>query len=180
MNKRFFIPFEELKCSIPTHNDDFAKFISVPFYFKIGDRKLFVCRQDGMNAPKPRLQELMSDCAMELLAKDVCHILFAEVGAARVLSMSDEEIQKALFDAELKLLDTRYDVPAIADLENQTIGAGTKCYDRKENEYVTFVGMIPPVQVIDGKNAIVRTASKELRDVNLGNLIPKYHMQSMG
>lgn len=174
-NVRYFIPFNQLKDTLRSYCEDYNKFISSLFPLTVCGKTLYICRQDGTNADQSMWADLLSDCAMELLAEKAKSKLelVNNIGEL-VVAEDDAELTSKLIDIELEILEHDFEVPFDRDMDKQSIAIGATCFYRESVEYVTFVGVVPSTLVIDGRNAIVRDQNNNLREVHLCDLVPSY------
>lgn len=174
-NTRYFIPFNQLKDTLHPYNQDYKAFIATQFQFTVLGKKLYVCRQDGVKAEKPLWADLLSDCAMELLAEKVKSTLESLPNAVDLVKPENEkDLYDELYAAELKILEKDFEVPTEADMDKKSIALGETCFDRGTVEYVTYIGMVPSHLILDGNNAIVRDSNNNLRAMRMCDLVSRY------
>lgn len=176
MYSKYCIPFDQLKDTMCSFSKDYCKFLSKEFTFKIEGKTFSICRQDGVNGDKSSCQDLLSDCAMELLAAKVKEALESRPDFKKEVLFSNDEtrIYEVIYFVEAGLVGGHFGIPYDAELEHKTINPGEKCFDRKTIEYVTFICKVPDELVIDGENAIIRDESNNLRTAHMCELVAKY------
>lgn len=65
-----------------------------------------------------------------------------------------------LFKEEENLLVSKFGVAYDADLDKQKIKRGTRCYNRRDGEYVVFISDVSKDTATDGYNCIVAPDGK--------------------
>ena len=180
---KYLIPFLDLRDTIGAFNSDKWKaHMNKEFNFIVCGVKLHVARYDFGCASESMRTELLSDCAMELLA----HLVKAELESYPSAAISEmcrdaksknptSDLEDALLKEEEKLLVNHFGVPYDRDIDKQKISTNTVCYDGISGRYGTFVCNIPNgfKNAPDGKNAIVEL-DKQLEMTRLVDLVKIY------
>lgn len=160
---KYLIPFSELRDTIGAFNSDKWKaHMNAEFKFTICGVKLHVARYDLGCASESMATELLSDCAMELLA----NLVKAELESYPAISQMcrdaksnnpTSDLEDALLKEEENLLVKHFGVPYDRDLDKQKVPVNAVCYDCISGKYGNFVCNIPKdyKNAHDGKNAIV-------------------------
>lgn len=160
---KYLIPFLDLRDTIGEFNSDKWKaHMNAKFKFTICGVECHVARYDLGCASESMATELLSDCAMELLA----NLVKAKLESYSAISQMcrdaksnnpTSDLEDALLKEEEAILIKHFGVPYDRDLDKQKISTNTVCYDCISGRYGNFVCNIPngyknaPV----GKNAIV-------------------------
>lgn len=160
---KYLTPFSELRDTIGAFNSDKWKaHMSAEFNFTVCGVKLQVARYDLGCASESMRTELLSDCAMELLA----HLVKAELESYPDISLMcrdaksnnpTSDLEDALLKEEEDILVKHFGVPYDRDLDKQKVPVNAVCYDGISGKYGNFVCNIPKdyKNAHDGKNAIV-------------------------
>ena len=112
-------------------------------------------------------QAIGSDSAMELLAQLVKAELEKYANIDQLVKQhienspsDDETLFDFLFKEEENLLVSKFGAEYDADLDKQKIKRGTRCYNRRDGEYVVFISDVKADTATDGYNCIVAPDGK--------------------
>lgn len=178
---KYLIPFFDLRDTIGAFNSDKWKaHMNKAFKFTICGVVCHVARYDLGCASESMRTELLSDCAMELLA----HLVKAKLETYSAISQMcrdaksnnpTSDLEDALLKEEETILVNHFGVPYDRDIDKQKISTNTVCYDGISGKYGNFVCNIPNgyKNAPDGKNAIVEL-DKQLEMTRLVDLVKIY------
>lgn len=191
--KEYCIPFNELQQTIGAapnipHTKQEEAHCHKKFPFTIKGVTLDVERGDFEYADVSMCTSILSDSAMELLAQLVKAELEKYANIDQLVKQhientpsEDETLFDFLFKEEEDILVKHFGVKYDSDLDKQKIKRGTRCYNRKDGEYVVFISNANKDTVADGYNCIVApdgklplTASVPLRFAMKCELVPEY------
>ena len=171
-NKEYCIPFNELQQAIGSapnipHTKQEEAHCRKKFPFTIKGVTLDVERADFEYADVSMCTSILSDSAMELLAQLVKAELEKYANIDQLVKQhienspsDDETLFDFLFKEEENLLVSKFGVAYDADLDKQKIKRGTRCYNRRDGEYVVFISDVKADTATDGYNCIVAPDGK--------------------
>ena len=165
--KEYCIPFNELQQVIGAapnipHTQQEEAHCHKKFPFTINGVTLDVERADFEYADVSMCTSILSDVAMEFLAQLVKAELEKYTNLDQLVKQhvdntpsDDETLFDLLFKEEENILVSKFGVAYDADLDKQKIKRGTRCYNRRDGEYVVFISDAKADTVTDGFNCIV-------------------------
>lgn len=160
IDAKYLIPFSELRDTVGKFNSaKWSAHMDAKFKFTIRGVDCFIARSDFGCASESMKTELLSDCAMELLAQ----LVKAELETYPSIKQlcRDVTIKGDLDDAVLKeeeaILVKHFGVPYDSEVDKQTVPVNAVCYDSISHKYGIFVCNLPKdyKNAHDGMNAIV-------------------------
>lgn len=160
---KYLIPFLDLRDTIGTSKSDkWIAHMNAKFKFTIRGVECHVARYDLGCASESMRTELLSDCAMELLAQLVKAKLESYSAISQMCRDAKSknptsDLEDALLKEEEAILVKHFGVPYDSDIDKQKVPVNAVCYDGISGKYGNFVCNIPKdyKNAHDGKNAIV-------------------------